>query len=166
MYLNKLNHKLLLEQTAHRMPPGIAWYLGKTSDKNPVHIGDVVCCMTLNREVFGSSPKLRSWFQDRIDMYVVPSWRWPHIKYPLQRLYPLELPSLSSTENIQKSIPEPETEIQADEERDRTVAQTGRPTRAAARIARENVKAITFQEQDSDQDWWTQNSWQCNYVEL
>ena len=60
------------------------------------------------------------------------------LKRPLQRLYPLELPSLPSTGNIQKSIAELEAEIQADEENDETVEQTGRPTRAAARMAREN----------------------------
>ena len=62
VYLNKLMNdfwngwrtEYLLElRDAHR-------YVGKTSNKQSVHVGDDVWCMTLNQEVFGSLRELRS----------------------------------------------------------------------------------------------------------
>ena len=161
VYLNKLMNdfwnrwrtEYLLElRDAHR-------YVGKTSDKNPVHVGDVVLVHDTKPRGFWKLARITKLISGQDGhvrgavLKVASSNKKPNtLNRPLQRLYPLELPSLPSTGDLHQSIPEHETEIQAEEESGDTIEQTGRPTRAAARMARENVKAIAFQEQDSDQD--------------
>ena len=72
------------------------------------------------------------------------------LKRPLQRLYPLELPSPSLEGRVEEPIHKTGTEEQAVEGESGTVERSSRPMRTAAKKARDNIKAITFYEQDSD----------------
>ena len=82
------------------------------------------------------------------------------LKRPLQRLYPLELPdrNTSSDERVEESPNESETKTQISTETQTTkitggdIEQSGRPKRSGAKKARDNVRAITFHERDSDQN--------------
>ena len=133
----------LVLRDAHR-------YVCKTSNKKSVHVGDVVLVHDTKPRGFWKLARITKLISGQDGhvrgavLKVASSNKKPNtLKRPLQRLYPLVLPSLPSTGNNQKSIAELEIEIQADEEKDETVEQTDRPTRAAARMARENVEAIT-----------------------
>lgn len=64
------------------------------------------------------------------------------LKRPLQCLYPLEILSPSSDERVEGLIREPETENQTAEGECRTVEQSSRPMKSAAKKAQDNVKAI------------------------
>ena len=72
------------------------------------------------------------------------------LKRPLPCLYPLELPSPSLDERVEEPIHKPGTEEQAIEGESGTVERSGRPMRSVAKKARDNIRAITSYEQDSD----------------
>ena len=135
-------------------------YVGKTSNENPVRVGDVVLVhdtkprgfwklARITQLVSGQDGRVRG----AILKVASPGKNPQTLKRPLQRLYPLEVPHLSTEERAEGMIceSEPETQTPTDENCE-TVKQSGRPLRSAAKKARDNFRAIAFHEQESDQD--------------
>ena len=132
-------------------------YVGKTSDENPVRVGDVMLVHDTKPRGFWKLARitqLLSGPNGRVRgaiLKVATPGKKPHtLKRPLQRLYTLEIPHPPTEEGmICESEPETQT---ATDERCQTVERNGRSLRSAAKRARDNFRAIAFQEQESDQD--------------
>ena len=138
-FWNRWQREYLLElRDSHR-------YVGKTSDNNSVHPGDVVL-------VYDTTPR-GFWKLARISKFISgpdghvrgavlkvasPDKKTHTLKRPLQRLYPLELPNrnTSSDERVEESIDESETETQTTEGTGGEIGaseQSGQPKRSAAK---------------------------------
>ena len=134
-------------------------YVGKTSNENPVHVGDVLVHDTkpggfwelarITQLVSGQDGRVRG----AILKVASPGKKPQTLKRPLQCLCPLKVPHLSMEERAEGTIceSEPETQTPIDENCE-TVEQNGRPLRSADKKARDSFRAIAFHEQESDQD--------------
>lgn len=152
-FWNRWQTEYLLElRDSHR-------YVGKTSDKDSVRVGDVVLVHDTEPRGFWKLARITKFVSGQdgrvrgaILKVASPGKKAHTLKRPLQRLYPLEIPNPSSDEKVEELILEPDTENQVTKVKNGTVERSVRPMRFAAKKAQDNIRAIAFHEQDSDQD--------------
>ena len=112
-FWNRWQAEYLLElRDSHR-------YVGKTSDKDSVHVGDVVLVHDTKPRGFWKLARITKLVSGQdghvrgAELKVASPGKKAHtLKRPLQRLYPLEIPNPSSDERVEQPIREPEIETQ------------------------------------------------------
>ena len=128
-------------------------YVGKTSDKSSVSVGDVVLVYDTTPRGFWKLAKVTNLVSGQdgkvrgaVLKVASPGKKALTLERPLQRLYPLELPSAPE----QVEVEQPERIIEAEESEHEVETASRPPVRSAAKRARDTVKAISIHEADNE----------------